>query len=73
MYTKDKHHRITLRLNDEQMEYVRSTAEVLGVSPSDFLRMVVNTSMFGAKKGMYTLRKDGVRRENEETDIDNQL
>lgn len=73
MYTKDKHHRITLRLNDEQMEYVRSTAEVLGVSPSDFLRMILNASLYGAKRGLTFTGKDGVRRENEETDINHQL
>lgn len=46
MYTKDKSHRITLRLNDDQFEFVRMNAETLGVSPSDFLRMVINSSMF---------------------------
>lgn len=46
MYTKDKNHRITLRLNDDQFEFVRMNAETLDVSPSDFLRMVINTTMF---------------------------
>lgn len=46
MYTKDKHNRITLRLNDDQFSFVKSQADQLGVSPSDFLRMVVNASMF---------------------------
>lgn len=49
LYEKDKAHRITLRLNDPQFEYVKKTADVLGVSPSEFLRMVVNAAMFGQK------------------------
>lgn len=49
MYTKDKNHRITLRLNDDQFEFVKMNAEMLDVSPSDFLRMVINTSMFSYK------------------------
>lgn len=45
MYTKDKNQRITLRLSSEQFEFVRTQSEILGVSPSDFLRMMVNASM----------------------------
>ena len=45
MYTKDKACRITLRLNEEQFEFVKANADILGVSPSEFLRMVVNASM----------------------------
>lgn len=45
MYTKDKSHRITLRVNDEQFDFVKMNADTLGVSPSDFLRMVINTSL----------------------------
>lgn len=45
MYTKDKAKRITLRLNDNQFNFVKSSADILGVSPSDFLRMVINASM----------------------------
>lgn len=45
MYTKDKSNRITLRLNDEQFEFVKSQADIVGVSPSEFLRMVVNATM----------------------------
>ena len=45
MYMKDKSNRITLRLNDNQFEFVKQNADFLGVSPSEFLRMVVNASM----------------------------
>ena len=49
MYTKDKSNRITLRLNDQQFEFVRNSSEPLGVSPSEFLRMVINATMAASK------------------------
>ena len=66
MYTKDKNQRITLRLNSEQFEFVRVQSEVLGVSPSDFLRMMVNASMSITTK----IKKGDNCRENEVTDLD---
>ena len=38
-------HRVTLRLNDEQYAFLINVSEVLGVSPSDYIRMVVNSGM----------------------------
>lgn len=64
MYTKDKSQRITLRLNEEQFTFVKTVADALGVSPSEYLRMMVNLSMTGAKN----TEKEGSRRENEQTD-----
>ena len=49
MYTKDKNNRITLRLNEEQFNFVKLNADMLDVSPSEFLRMVVNSSMAASK------------------------
>lgn len=57
MYTKDKTNRITLRLNDEQFEYVRASAEPLGVSPSEFLRMVINATMSATKQASANLSR----------------
>lgn len=57
MYTKDKTNRITLRLNDEQFEYVRASSEPLGVSPSEFLRMVINATMSASKRSMANLER----------------
>jgi uncharacterized protein (DUF1778 family) len=75
MYTKDKNKRITLRLNEEQFGFVQANAEILGVSPSDFLRMVINTSLATSKTHNAKVvleRKDiGDCRANEETHIDN--
>lgn len=45
LYLKDKSHRITLRLNDVQFDFVRSSADMLGVSPSEFLRIVINMTL----------------------------
>lgn len=45
IYTKDKTHRITLRLNDEQFDFVTASADFYGISPSDFLRQVIAVTM----------------------------
>lgn len=68
MYTKDKSNRITLRLNDQQFEYVKLNADLIGVSPSEFLRMVVNLSMATANIAKQKI-EEGLGRENDETDI----
>lgn len=72
MYTKDKSHRITLRLNEAQFAHIKASSDMLGVSPSDFLRMVVNASMWGGKQGAEIALKYGVKeglgRENDKTD-----
>lgn len=49
MYTKDKATRITLRLNDDQFNFVKNSSDALGVSPSEFLRMVINLTMSTTK------------------------
>lgn len=65
MYTKDKSIRITLRLNENQFDYVKYHSDNLGVSPSEFLRMVINSTM------AITKGSEMVRRENEQSNIDN--
>lgn len=69
MYLNDKTNRITLRLNDNQFAFVKQSADMLGVSPSEFLRMVINTTMSMS----LVSREDGDRRENEKTDFNDQL
>lgn len=74
MYTKDKSQRITLRLNEAQFNYVRYNAELLDVSPSDFLRMVINLSMSTDKKfaeKFQNVLEGEIRRENENASINN--
>ena len=69
MYTKDKSNRITLRLNDEQFDFVKQNADFLGVSPSEFLRMVVNASMATTKISIQNI-EEGLGRANDKTDSD---
>ena len=73
MYTKDKSNRITLRLNDEQFEFVKQNDDFLGVSPSEFLRMVVNASMATTKTAVSKIEEglEGLGRANDKTDSDN--
>ena len=71
MYTKDKAFRITLRLNEEQFSFVKEQADTLGVSPSEFLRMVVNASLATSKKVTEKLNgRSGEGRENDKANID---
>lgn len=70
MYTKDKAQRITLRLNDEQFNFVKENADLLGVSPSEFLRMVVNSSMAMSRKLDDKIKERmAVGRENDKANI----
>ena len=50
MYLKDKKNRITLRLTDEQFDFIKKDCDLLGISPSDYLRMVINSSMALSKQ-----------------------
>lgn len=66
MNLKDKTNRITLRLNDKQFEFVKENAEILYTSPSEFLRMVINSAMVMNQK---LVEVKG--RENDKTNLDN--
>jgi uncharacterized protein (DUF1778 family) len=70
MNLKDKTNRITLRLNDKQFNFVKASADVLGVSPSEFLRMVINSTMVLTDE---KLQKNigGLGRANDKTNSDN--
>lgn len=41
----DLSHRVTIRLNDAQFTFLCNQAEALGVSPSNFVRMLLNSCM----------------------------
>lgn len=82
MYLKNKNQRITLRLSGEQFEFVKDSSESLGVSPSDFLRMVINFTMTTSRKAEEAVEEvcnktvekmEGLRRENEQTGSHNFL
>ena len=68
MYIKDKANRITLRLNEEQFDFVKDNADILGVSPSEFLRMVINASIVTTKTAFKKV-EEGLGRANDKTDI----
>lgn len=67
MYIKDKVNRITLRLNEEQFDFVKDNADILGVSPSEFLRMVINASIATTKTALKKF-EEGLGRANDKTD-----
>ena len=73
MYTKDKHNRITLRLNEGQFGFVKAQADILGVSPSEFLRMVVNASLAASKGAEKRLEQEAHGRENDEANINDSV
>lgn len=68
MYTKDKNTRITLRLNDEQFNFVKLNADTIGVSPSEFLRIVINSTMSQATYNA-VMKGKVAGRENDEAHI----
>lgn len=70
MYTKDKRTRVTVRLNENQFEFLKQNADILGVSPSEFIRMVVNASMATSEKVAKNLKERFDGRENDKTDSD---
>lgn len=47
----DKTRTVTVRLTEEQYEFLNRTAKAIEVTPSRFLRMVVNASMAGSALG----------------------
>lgn len=55
MYAKDKRYRVTVRLTEDLFQYVTESAEALGVSPSEFIRMGLNLSMTAVKKATANL------------------
>ena len=71
MYMKDKQTRITLRLSEKQFDFVKSNADVMGVSPSEFLRIVINATMSTQKIKIENINNEEVLgRENDKTDCD---
>lgn len=71
MYTKDKKTRLTLRLTEKQFAFVKANSDLLGVSPSDFLRIVINSAMSTVKlPKTVDLSKEGDGRANDETNSD---
>lgn len=80
MYTHDKLFRITLRVNENQFSFVKSTADTLGISPAEFLRMIINATMVQSNKAVTNFERHnsnnsmGVNgRENDENTFNDKL
>ena len=71
LYLKDKTNRITLRLNERQFEYVKKQSEILGVFPSEYIRMLINSMLSLIDTIEDKVQKEVFGRENDETDCDN--
>lgn len=63
MYEKDKRTRLTIRLSEDQFEHVRKQSAILGVSPSDYVRMLINAVMYSQNQ----VKTEVLGRENDET------
>lgn len=50
-------HRVTLRLSDDQYDFIIKVSEILGVSPSDYLRMTINTGMVATRSNIDEIAK----------------
>lgn len=42
-YGNNYNHRLSLRLSDVQMDFILEVSKELGVSPSEYIRMLLNT------------------------------
>lgn len=69
-------HRVTLRLNEEQYNFLIHISEILGVTPSDYLRMVVNSGMVATRNDIDDISNGNILKgkvgtnENVKTDSD---
>jgi len=50
MYLKDLGERMTLRLTEDQREFLVEMANMTGMRPSEYIRMMINTSMWAYKR-----------------------
>lgn len=68
----DKTRSVTVRLTAEQYEHLKASADRLEVTPSKFLRMVVNSSMATERRLTEVFRRKE-NNEHSEADIEHQL
>ena len=54
---QNKPHSIHLRLNEEQFEFCKTMANNADLGVSDFVRMIINTTMVGCRKASQTLER----------------
>ena len=53
-------HRLTLRLSDKQMDFLKSVSDIMGVSPSEYLRMTINAAAESMSKKIDQMKKGEV-------------
>lgn len=63
-YSGDKNQRVTVRFTPQQFDFLKDIANRMGVSPSDAIRMMVNSGMVS-----WNNQRGVGRRENESTSI----
>ena len=61
--TKDKRIRLTIRMNEDLFNFVKENADILGVSPSEYIRLALNSAKSVSEKAQSTLGGNG--REND--------
>ena len=61
--TKDKRIRLTIRVNEDLFNFVKESADRLGVSPSEYIRLALNSAKSGSEKAQSTI--GGYGREND--------
>lgn len=67
-------HRVTLRLNDGQFDFLVRVSSMLGVTPSDYLRMSVNAGMMATEETVNDTIKEMVgSNENDKTSSNHKL
>lgn len=72
MYTKDLEHKISLRLDDDLFQYVCKCADVLGLTPSKFIRMCLHS--LKATNDVFSQTQGGVDSHvDEQTNINDKL
>ena len=54
---QNKPHSIHLRLNEEQFDFCKTMANNADLGVSDFIRMIINTTMVGCRKASQTLER----------------
>jgi hypothetical protein len=80
MYLKDKNVRITIRLDKSSSDFVTSSSEQLGITPSAFVRQLIFQQMYAQRQVQQVLdktikeqleRTGKASNENKQTNIDN--
>lgn len=67
-------HRLTLRLSDKQFDFLRDVSDIMGCSPSEYIRMTLNAAAVSMAKTVNQMKNGEVgMHENVETDKHDKL